>query len=175
MRLKRFGIAVFALILLAGAVPLNAAEKLVYKQGIFAKVFSGGNTWVNCGFVSITPPEDGAVVVTMSGMVGFDDTLSDLALTIAIGPAKRGLWVFGVTPGYQLVQSFSIRRVFQVQANKTVKYFLNAASFNGPGHAISIQTGSMTAEFYATQNVQQLTAPALNQSEKTDDPRSNAY
>ncbi len=173
MRFAKLGIAALAIMLLAVAVPSNAAEKLVYKQGIFGKVTSGGNFWVNCGYVTITPPADGVVVVTVSGMALFDSTLSDLSLTINTVSAKRGPWVFGVTPGYQLVQNYSIRRVFTVQANKTTKFYLNGSSLNGPGRKIQIQTGSITAEFFDSSDAQQLSAPAVLQTEKSDDARSN--
>ena len=176
---KRAGIGFFCLLCLVfTSLHSHAADKMAFRQEIIRNVRSGAQTWANCGSVTIVPPAKGYVVVTASGMAFFDTDFSDLSLTLATKSARRGSWVYGVTPGFQLVQNYTVRSVFAVKKDRSYTFYLNGISANGPGRHISVQTGSITAEFYKGSNVHAQEVPeedsALLRVKTPSDLRSNA-
>lgn len=145
------------------SIPVFAGSKMAYKRFIEAKTTSGSSHWMEAASVSINAPSSGYVVVSASGMTTFyyanDRDYPSLTLTLGKTSAAKGQWIFTQTPGAQPFQTFDVRMVFNVNKG-TNKFYLNAASFDGTGGDISIETGSMTVEFYASSNVQPQAAPA---------------
>jgi hypothetical protein len=169
--------SLFLATVLGLSVSAWAGEKLAFQTKIIKTLNSGSQTFVTCTSVSLTAPSNGVVVVTASGMALFDSRFSDLTLTLRTKPAARGPWVFSLSPGAELVQAFTVRYVFPVTAGTPRTFFLNAISANGPGGIISVETGSITAEFYSNANVQAspaLTPQAPGGSAGSSDGRSNA-
>jgi hypothetical protein len=109
----------------------------------------------------VNAPRAGFVVVTASGMAYFNSfSPSSLILTLGRNPAAVGTWKHTLSPGVTPYQSYSVQAVFRVQAGPQT-FHLNAASCEGDGRVIGVQTGSLTAEFYPNGSVQEnSTAPA---------------
>ena len=139
-----------------GSVPAFAQEDFAFREQKIKDVFPGDCDFVRCAAVPFTAPEDGFVVVTASGVAFFNNSRSFLELTLDTRPAERGAWIFDLTPGWNLSQTFSPRMVFPVEAGVANTFYLNGRSCKGPGGRISVQTGSITAEFHpaATTQVQ---------------------
>jgi hypothetical protein len=156
------------------ALPALAAEQLAYQQKVIKKVRSGARSYVTCASVNFTPPQDGAVVVTASGMAVFDAAFSDLTLSLKTAPASKGPWVYSLTPGEGLLQGYTVRYVFSVTGNKPYTFYLNGTSANGPGKNILVETGSITAEFYSNSDVQAGATRAAAAASGAADGRSNA-
>jgi len=155
-------------------LPALAAEQLSYQQKFVKKVRSGARSYVTCASVNFTPPQDGAVVVTASGMAVFDAVFSDLTLTLKTAPASKGPWVYTLTPGEGLLQGYTVRYVFSVAGGKSYTFYLNGTSANGPGKNILVETGSITAEFYTNTDVQLGATRAAPTAGGAADGRSNA-
>lgn len=159
--MKRTGRVLLLLVALTGPLALDAlaGEQMVFQEeGRIRSMPSGGGTWKNLTSIPFKPPTDGYVVVTASGMVSFDSEVSSLTLTLSTTPAwkSKSDWVFSLTPGFQLLQAYTIRYVFPVKAKEKKKYYLNAMSWDGPGNSIRIENGLLTVEFYAGGNVSAL-------------------
>ncbi|HOI94145.1 MAG TPA: hypothetical protein PK250_05500 [Syntrophobacter fumaroxidans] len=150
MRHATVAIAVLATLLFAAAAPADAGSQMALKQSIISSVQSHNRTWKNCGSVSFTAPSNGYVVVTASGQAGFSsvDYEADLYLTIAKSPGVEGPWVFGITPGSEPVQAYTVRRAFTISKGQTITFYLNGSSMWGSGRAISVETSILSAEFY---------------------------
>ncbi len=160
---RRRAVVVLLVVVLTGSLALEAlaAERMAFRQDSMRKLTSGSRVWKNVASVPFTPPEDGYVVVTASGMVGFDAEVSSLTLSLDTKPAVRGPWVFTLTPGYQLFQTYSVRYVFPVKTGVKNTFYLNGLSWDGFGRSISIENGSITVEFYASGNVRAFGVEAM--------------
>jgi hypothetical protein len=161
-----------AMVTLAAATPSLAGQVMAYKEKLgagpnYLYVAAGACTWKNVAPIKITVPEKGYVIVTASGSAYFN---SDAILTLSLGAMntyQRGDWLFSLTPGpapFLNYQSFSPRIAFPVAAAGTYTFYLRGRSCapSEPGR-ITVQTGSITAEFYAAADVQppaSLQAPA---------------
>jgi hypothetical protein len=145
---------VFTILLMSMPLTALAGEQMAFKQKIIKSVQSGAFRYVTCASVDFHAPETGYVVVTASGMALFDSKFSDLTLSLKKSPAGAGPWLFTLTPGLGLTQSFTIRYVFSVTGGDDYTFYLNGTSVNGPGRNIRVETGSITAEFYPSGNVQ---------------------
>jgi len=150
MRHAAVAIAVLAAFLFAAAVPADAGSQMALKQSIISSVQSHNRAWKNCGSVSFTAPSNGYVVVTASGQAGFDsgDYEADLYLSIAKSAGVEGPWVFGITPGSEPVQTYTVRRAFTINEGQTITFYLNGSSMWGAGRTISVETSILSAEFY---------------------------
>jgi hypothetical protein len=185
MRYAAVAIAVLATVLFAVAPPSNAGDLLALKNGIIASVQSGNLAWRNCGSVSFTAPSAGAAVVTASGQAIFNgnDFRADLYLTISKTANSQGPWVYGITPGTEPVQTYTVVRAFTgLKANQTVVFYLNGSSANGTNRAISVQTGTMAVEFYPTSKVvaqapgqEPVAAPEASEEPTPDNVISNVH
>jgi len=144
-----------------------AGEELAFTTKQIGVVDPGSCFFVTLASVQLTAPARGFVVVTASGMGRFRNDLSFLELTLSRQQSAIGPWLFQLTPGFNLVQSFSVRMVFPIAAGVTQTYFLNGSSCRGPGGPIRVETGSMTAEFYTNANTQAQAAPTEQQAEST--------
>lgn len=158
-----------SLLVMVSLVSTNvfAAESMAFTeraQRIVRDLF-----YVQCATVSIVPPANGFVVVTATGVSSFPFETSMLQLTLARRAAVEGPWRFNISPGFPLSQSYSIRMVFPVTGGVRSTFFLNGRNRGGFIGPISVETGSMTAEFYRSANVTQLGAPAFGQAEAADD------
>lgn len=155
MRFSAVAIAVLAAVFLAFAAPVNAGDDLAFRQDIFANVQSNSRIWTNIGSVQYTAPAGGYVVVSASGQAIFNpnDIFADVYLTLTQAPAARGPWVFGLSWGSEPVQTFTIKRVFQVKGGKNVAFHLNAISINGDRRAINMETSVIAVEFYPKSDV----------------------
>jgi hypothetical protein len=145
-----------ALTLILG-LSAHAGEILAFKQQQLKFVRPAANFYVKCASVTIkAPQEKGYVVVTATGTSLFDvtSTNADLVLTLATQAQVAGPAISVVTPGFPALQSWTVRYVFFVQAGATATYYLNGKSTVGRGSSISVETNSMTAEFYPTSQTQ---------------------
>jgi hypothetical protein len=158
MKFRRKMIVVFiaaTLLVSVAELPAIAGQTMAYNQLLKATIPSGRGYWVNCGSVTLNAPDVGFVVVTASGMAWFNGYYSNptLTLTLAQSGAVQGPWIFTLTPGVRAYQTYEVRMVFPVVGGINT-FYLNAESNNGNGAAIGIQTGSLTAEWYAAGDVQ---------------------
>jgi hypothetical protein len=149
---------VLSLVMLCSA-PSFAGTKLAFKQQFADRYVSAGAcTWKGLGNVKIAVPGAGYVVVTAAGMTSFD---SDAFLTVSLGAKssfQTGDWLFTLSPGPAPnlnYQSYSARMVFPVSTAATYTFHFRGRSC-APSQTgtILVQTGSMTAEFYPSANVQ---------------------
>jgi hypothetical protein len=170
---KTLGV-LLAILLVSAPLAASAAEQMAFAQKFIKSVRSGVAQFKTCASVSLLAPADGFVVVTASGMALFDSRFSDLTLTLKKKPASEGPWVFTSTPGNELTQSFTVRFVFPVSAGDNPTFFLNGVSANGPGGNIRVETGSMTAEFYTSANVQSEAPNGADNAPASKDGRTNA-
>lgn len=155
MNVRRNWLVVLLLLgVVFASVPALAQENFAFREQRIKSVSPGSCDFVTCASVPFTAPEDGFVVVTASGVAFFRHSRSFLELTLDTRPAKRGAWIFDLTPGWNLSQTYSPRMVFPVEAGVSNTFFLNGRSCNGPGGRISVQTGSITAEFHPASSVQ---------------------
>ncbi|MBP8645273.1 MAG: hypothetical protein KBH99_04040 [Syntrophobacteraceae bacterium] len=163
--MKRTGLVLLLLVALTGSLALDvlAGEQMAFQQGRIRSMPSGEGIWKTLTSIPFRPPQDGYVVVTASGMVLFDSEASSLTLTLSTTPAGKSKsdWVFSLTPGFQLLQAYTIRYVFPVKAKEKKKYYLNAMSWDGPRNSIRIENGLLTVEFYAGGNVSALSREAV--------------
>jgi hypothetical protein len=144
------------------AVPSFAGDILAFKTALPTRTLAaGGCVWITAGSLSVNAPRAGYVVVTASGMAYFNSiSASSLTLTLGRNPAAAGVWKYTLSPGLTPYQTYNLQMVFKVQAGPQ-NFFLNAASCDGDGRVIGVQTGSFTAEFYPNGSVQEnRTAPA---------------
>jgi len=156
-----FVVGFFLLTVMVGTAPARAGEILAFKNGNTVTMSTKATVWKTCTSVNIDAPAAGYVVVSASGMAGFPSN-AILALTLAAKPAVAGPWQFRVTaaPPMPSYQSYTLRQVFQVNAGSRT-FYLNSKGFSGnPAGTLSIETGSITAEFYPTSAVQPNTVPA---------------
>lgn len=172
MRYAAVAVAVVAALLLAVAAPSEAGSRLAFQKDLFGNVRSDNPNWVICGQVKFKAPSKGTVVVTASGQALFNssDFTADLYLSLSKTPNVGGPWVFGITPGTEPVQTYTVRRTFPVNGNTTTTFYLNGSSVNGNGHNISVQTSCITVEFYASGNVQTSAEAAAPQAEAQELP-----
>ena len=150
---------------------------MAFKQFLKPTIPSGSRTWFGCGSVTLNAPDAGYVVVTASGMAWFSDPYRrpTLTLTIAKSRAVKGPWIFTLTPGVQPYQTYTVRLVFQVATGQNT-FYLNAESNDGAGFNIGVQTGSLTAEWYPSSDVQPSAAAqagAAQPAPENENPRRN--
>jgi hypothetical protein len=151
---KDWLMALLLLGVVLASVPALAQEDFAFREQFIKNVSPGSCDFVRLASVPFTAPEDGFVVVTASGVAFFNNSRSFLELTLDTRPARRGAWIFDLTPGWNLSQTYSPRMVFPVEAGVANTFFLNGRSCKGPGGRISVQTGSITAEFHPTTTAQ---------------------
>ncbi len=139
----------------ANATPVFAGTTMGFTQGVSQWVNARKCQWTTIGSVSINAPGPGYVVVTASGMSTFN-TNAILELTLSTNPAARGDWVFWLTaaPPMPTFQTFTVRMVFEVGAAGVQTYYLNGEGCNYKRGKMHVETGSITAEFYDTVDVQ---------------------
>ncbi|GLI33326.1 hypothetical protein [Desulforhabdus amnigena] len=137
-----------------------AGEKLAFRNG-FLKTIPSNCVFKKCASVQIVPPSNGYVIVTASGMASFANDVSFLELTLGTEPGSAGPWLYRVTPGFRLFQNFSVRYVFPVKTNgtKIFTYYLNGRLCRGPSSDVSVETGTITAEFYSSSDATMLSQP----------------
>lgn len=160
MAFRKIGVAaLFTALAMMVSVPAFAGTKLAYKQKFETVTLNGGScSWRALGNVSMNVPGPGYVVVTAAGMAFFE---SDAFLTVSLGAGtsyRSGDWLFTLSPGpgpNLNYQTFSARMVFPVSAAgpRTFYFRGRSCSPSQPG-AIGVQTGSITAEFYARPTTQ---------------------
>jgi hypothetical protein len=175
MRLEGKGIVVVitAVLLIAiAAVHATAGQEMAYSELLKTTIRSGSGTWYSCGSVTIDAPSAGSVIVTASGMAWFSSLYPTLTLTLATTGAVKGPWIFTLSPGLQPYQTYTVRMVFSVVAGENT-FYLNAQSNNGNGSSIGVQTGSLTAEWYAASDVQAAPAGAEQSAPENANPRRN--
>jgi hypothetical protein len=180
MWFRKIGIAcLFLASVMLISAPSFAGTKLAVKQKFANRNVAGGaGTWLGLASVQITVPGPGSVVVTADGMAIFN---SDAFLTVSLGAKNTfqdGDWLFTLSPGPAPnlnYQTYCARMVFPVSAAGTYTFYFRGISDHPsqPGK-ITVQTGSMTAEFYSKANVQGQAVQAVQESE-TDQaaPESN--
>lgn len=136
------------------SVPALGQEDFAFREQKIKKLYPPDCDFVKCASVPFTAPEKGFVVVTASGMAKFNNSDSFLQLTLATKPATEGDWIFDLTPGWNLTQTYSVRMVFPVEADQAKTFYLNGTACKSPQGRISVETGSITAEFHPESSVQ---------------------
>ena len=168
VRVKSLAVGAVLILALAAAVPgaSFAGETISFKQRFPNVNLSAGRcNWRQAASISLNAPSGGVVVVTASGMVFFDTFVpASVTFTLDKTSASKGSWIFTTSPGVEPYQTYTVRMVFNVAQGPNT-FFLNARSCDGDGNNIGIQTGSMTAEFYANANIEQVPAPAARSAD----------
>ncbi len=170
MKFRKIGIsAIFLALVMTTATTAFGAEILAFSKAFTPVIGARSKSWQQVATVTINVPEAGYVVVTASGMSSFSSN-AILLLTLATKSAVLGPWQFRVTaaPPVPTYQSYAVRQVFKVSAGSRT-FYLNAQglAFN-PSGQISVETGTMTAEFYASADVQ--VNPATSAAEAQQQP-----
>jgi hypothetical protein len=170
MGFRKIGIAfLFLAAVMLIAAPSFAGSKMAFKQKMPNRNVSGGAcAWIALSSVKITVPGAGYVAVTADGMAIFN---SDAFLTVSLGAKntyQTGDWLFTLSPGPAPnlnYQTYCARMVFPVSAAGSYTFYFRGRSCapSRPG-TITVQTGAMTAEFYANADVQPNTVQAAPES-----------
>jgi hypothetical protein len=165
--------ALLLVMAIANVTPASAASTMGFTQGVSQWVSANASQWTTIGDVTIDAPGPGFVVVTASGMASFN-TNAILELTLSTNPAEQGDWVFWLTaaPPMPTFQSFTVRMVFEVSGAGLQTFYLNGEGCNRRRGKMHVETGSITAEFYDTADVQQ--GPTVNSRQQVLSPKAQS-
>lgn len=171
-RITVLGALLLAMVI-ANTTPAFAGNTMGFTQGVSQWVSANACQWTTIGDVTINTPGSGFVVVTASGMASFN-TNAILELTLSTNPAEQGDWVFWLTaaPPMPTFQSFTVRMVFEVTGAGLQTFYLNGEGCNRKRGKMHVETGSITAEFYDTADVQP--GPTVNSKQQVLSPKAQS-